>query len=434
MRRSITVKRTAAAAVIAALAISASACSSSKSAGAAKAAADPAAVKGTVTWWDTSDATNEAPNYKPVIDAFQAKYPNIKVNYVNVPFSDAKDKFKTAAQSGNGAPDVLRADVGWTPAFAQLGYLQPLDGTPALANDSDYMPGPYASDHYNGKIYGVPQVTDTLALIYNKDLFAKAGITTPPKTWADLKTDGLAVKAKTGANGVFVNAASYFLMPFLYGEGADLVDVAGKKITVNNATAVKAVGIAQDLVSSGAAVTDVTKDGYNNMQTAFKDGKVAAVINGPWSTADDLKGSAFSTASNLGIAPVPAGSVKAGAPTGGHNLVVYAGSKNLDATYLFVAYLNNAQNQATIAAKNNVLPTRTSAYSDPQVSGNPVLSAFADPLKISVGRPPLAGASDLFTPLDTDYQKIMGGQASAQDALNDAATQFQQILPDFSKS
>ena len=50
------------------------------------------------------------------------------------------------------------------------------------------------------------------------------------------------------------------------------------------------MGIAQDLVKSGAAVTDVTKDAYNNMQTAFKDGKVAAVINGPWSTADDLLG------------------------------------------------------------------------------------------------------------------------------------------------
>lgn len=437
MRRSITAKRSAAAAVIAALALAASACSSSKSSsgsGGAKAAADPSQVSGTVTWWDTSDATNEAPNYQPLIKAFEAKYPNIKVNYVNVPFSDAKDKFKTAAQSGSGAPDVLRADVGWTPAFAQLGYLQPLDGTPALADDSDYMAGPYASDHYNGHIYGVPQVTDTLALIYNKALFTQAGITTPPKTWADLKADGLAIKAKTGKDGVFLNSASYFLLPFIYGEGGDLVDVANKKITVNDAKALAGVGVAQDLIKSGAAVTDVTKDAYNNMQTAFKDGKVAAVINGPWSTADDLSGTAFSDATNLGIATIPAGSVKAGAPTGGHNLVVYAGSKNLSASYLFVAFLNSAANQATIAAKNHVLPTRTSAYADPQVSGDKVLSAFADPLKVSVGRPPLAGASDLFTPLDTDYQKILGGQASAQDALNDAATQFLQILPDFSKS
>ena len=434
MRRSITAKRSAGIAAIAALALAASACSSGKSSGGSAAKTDPAAVKGTVTWWDTSDATNEAPNYQPIIKAFQAKYPNITVNYVNVPFSDAKDKFKTAAQSGSGAPDVLRADVGWTPAFAQLGYLQPLDGTPALADDSDYMAGPYASDHYNGKIYGVPQVTDTLSLLYNKDLFAKAGITTAPKTWDELKTDALQIKAKTGANGAFLNAAGYFALPFIYGEGGDLVDVSAKKITVNDAKALKGVEIAQDLVKSGAAVTDVTKDGYNNMQTAFKDGKVAMVVNGPWSTADDLKGSAFGNADNLGIATVPAGSVKAGAPVGGHNLVVYAGSKNLDASYLFVAFLNNAQNQATIAAKNNVLPTRTSAYADPQVSGNKVLSAFADPLKVAVGRPPLAGASDLFTPLDTDYQAVMGGQKSVQDGLNDAASQFAQILTDFKKS
>jgi arabinogalactan oligomer / maltooligosaccharide transport system substrate-binding protein len=435
MRRSMSVKRGAGIAAVVALALAASACSSSKSSGGSSAAAkDPASVKGTVTWWDTSDATNEAPSYQPIIKAFEAKYPNIKVNYVNVPFADAKDKFKTAAQSGSGAPDVLRADVGWTPAFAQLGYLQPLDGTPALQDDSDYMPGPFASDHYNGKIYGVPQVTDTLTLLYNKDLLAKAGITTAPKTWDELKTDSLQIKAKTGVDGTFLDAASYYLLPFIYGEGGDIIDASAKKITVNDATALKAVGIAQDLIKSGAAVTDVTKDGYSNMQTAFKDGKAAMVINGPWSTSDDLKGSAFSNADNLGIATVPAGSVKAGAPVGGHNLVVYAGSKNLDATYLFVAFLNDAQNQATIAAKNNVLPTRTSAYSDPQVANNKILSAFEGPLKSAVGRPPVPGASDLFTPLDTDYQAILGGQKSAQDGLNDAATQFAQILPDFSKS
>src|SRR5215475_5933765 len=105
-----------AAAVAAAVAIAAAGCSSSS--GSSKASTDPASVSGTVTWWDTSDATNEAPNYKTLISQFEAKYPKIKVNYVNVPFSDAENKFKTAAQSGSGAPDVLRADVGWTPTFA----------------------------------------------------------------------------------------------------------------------------------------------------------------------------------------------------------------------------------------------------------------------------------------------------------------------------
>src|SRR5687768_1788446 len=78
-------------------------------------AAEPA---GTVTWWDTSDATNEAPKFKELIAKFEAKYPKIKVTYVNVPFDQARDKFKTAAASGAGAPDVMRAEVAWTPEFA----------------------------------------------------------------------------------------------------------------------------------------------------------------------------------------------------------------------------------------------------------------------------------------------------------------------------
>lgn len=50
------------------------------------------------------------------------------------------------------------------------------------------------------------------------------------------------------------------------------------------------------------------------MQTAFKSGEVAMMINGPWAVADSYAGDQFKDKSNLGVAPVPAGSAKAGAP------------------------------------------------------------------------------------------------------------------------
>lgn len=110
--------------VAAALALAVTACGNdsgndSGDAGSAPAgSAATAEVSGTVTWWDTSDATNEGPVFQELIKDFEAKYPKIKVEYVNVPFADARDKFKTAAQSGSGAPDVLRTDVGWVAEFA----------------------------------------------------------------------------------------------------------------------------------------------------------------------------------------------------------------------------------------------------------------------------------------------------------------------------
>ena len=116
-------------ALLAALPLALAACSSGgDSAESSPSPANPGDVSGTVVFWDTSDSTNEAPTFKDLIKKFEAEYPNVKVDYQNVPFSEAQNKYKTAAQADN-APDVLRAEVAWTPEFASLGYLLPLTGT-----------------------------------------------------------------------------------------------------------------------------------------------------------------------------------------------------------------------------------------------------------------------------------------------------------------
>jgi arabinogalactan oligomer/maltooligosaccharide transport system substrate-binding protein len=392
-------------------------------------AAEP---EGTVTWWDTSDATNEAPKFKELIKQFEAKYPKIKVTYVNVPFDQARDKFKTAAQSGAGAPDVMRAEVAWTPEFASLGYLQPLDGTAALDKADDYLPGPVGSTKFNGKTYAVPQVTDALALLYNKKLLSEAGIANPPATMAELKDAGLKLKAK-GVDGVYLNPGSYFLLPFIYSEGGDLLDVTNKKVTVNSAEAVKGLQTVQDLIKSGAAAKPAFTDGYNNMQTAFKEGKVAMVINGPWSVADDLSGKAFADKANLGIAPIPAGSSgKAGSPVGGHNYAIYAGSKVIPAAELFVQFMNSAESQAYLAKELGLLPTRVSAYGLPGASDSPIVAAFKPVLEKATTRPAIPEGGSLFQPLDTQYVNVLSGKADAQAGLDAVAAEYKKLLQGWS--
>jgi arabinogalactan oligomer/maltooligosaccharide transport system substrate-binding protein len=422
-------------ALIGAAALTTAACGGSDggSAGAPRSSVDPNSVAGTITWWDTSDATNEAPAYRTLIGRFEAKYPKIKVSYVNVPFSNAENNFKTAAQAGKGAPDVMRADVGWTPTFASLGYLQPLDGTPALAGDGDYLAGAYATDHLNGHVYGVPEVTDTLALLYNKTLFKQAGIANPPATWDELRTDARTIEQKVpGTTGVFVDPDSYYLLPFVYGEGGDYVNAAAKKITISSPAVAQGVATAQQLSAGGVGRTDTSSNGYTNMQNDFKSGKVAMIVNGPWSTADDLKGSAFTDPTSLGVAKVPAGPKGQGGPTGGHNLVVYAGSGNLPADYLFVQFMNSAASQAFVAGKNNTLPTHQAAYSMSEVTGNPLLAAFAGPLQVSKGRPAAAGAGDLFDVITPYYQKIMSNQVSTSEGLGQAQQAAAKYVPGYS--
>jgi arabinogalactan oligomer/maltooligosaccharide transport system substrate-binding protein len=430
MRRGISAVAMAAAIVLGVTACGGGSDSGSGSKGGA--AKDPAAVSGTITYWDTSDAKNEAPAYQALIKDFEAKYPKIKVNYQNVDFTTVEQKFKAAAQSGKGAPDVVRTDVGLIPEYASLHYIAPLDGTAALQDTQDFVTGPLDTTKYDGKTYGVPSVTDTLGLLYNKEIFAKAGIAQPPATWDELIADSATIKQKVpGVAGTYVNPDSYFLFPLLFGEGADLADPAAKKITINSPAAVKAVTEAKKIYDTSSLKVDFAS-AYDNMQTSFKTGKVAMLIQGPWSVGDDLTGSAFKgKESNLGYAPVPAGSSgKALAPTGGHDLAVYQGSRNLDAAYLFTQFMTSSSSQQQIALKNGTLPTRTSAYT-PEVLKNPTIAGFKPIMDTARPRVALPQVGSLFTPLQQEYIKILQGQTSVRSGLDAAAKDFGKLLPGY---
>lgn len=424
MRRGI-----AATALVASLALAATACGGDDS------GSDKSDGPVTITWWDTSNATNEAPTYKALAKEFEAANKNIKVKYVNVPFDQAQNKFDTAAGS-KGAPDLLRSEVGWTPAFAKKGYFLPLDGTEALADQAKFQPSLIKQAQFDGKTYGAPLVTDTLALVYNKALFKKAGIDKAPTTWDELKADAAKIKDKAKVDGYWGSTQAYYAQTFLYGEGTDTVDATAKKITVNSAAAKKAYGTWQSLFSGkGLHKADTTADAYAHIQDAFVNGKVAAIIQGPWEITNFYKGSAFKDKANLGIATVPAGSTgKAGAPTGGHNLSVYAGSDKAHqaAALKFVKFMTSAKSQATIALKNSTLPTRDDAYTA-EVKADPGIAGYQGVLAAAQPRPALPEYSSLWGPLDTELPKIAGGKESLDKGLSNAETAIAKLVPDFSK-
>ncbi|MFE6029720.1 extracellular solute-binding protein [Streptomyces niveus] len=419
MRRGIT-----ATALAATLALAATACGGDEETGGKSASGE---LTGTVTWWDTSTVGSEDKVFKKLAEDFEAKHKGVDVKYVNVPFGEAQNKFKNAAGSGSGAPDVIRSEVAWTPEFADLGYLAPLDGTAALKDEKDFVPQAAASTKYDGKTYAVPQVIDSLGIFYNKKLFKDAGVEVPT-TIDELKTVSKAIKDKTGKTGMYLRGDdAYWFLSFLYGEGGDLVDAKGKTVTVDSPAGVKAMEVVKDLVDSGAAKTDAT-DGWENMQAAFKGGDVAMMINGPWAIADTYAGPQFKDKANLGVAPVPAGSAGQGAPQGGHNLAVYAGSKNLDASYAFVEYMSSAESQAKITTELNLLPTRTSVYSQPDVAKNEIVGFFKPVVDKAIERPWIPETGSLFAPLVTEYTKVLTGQTTPEKGVKTTGDSYRKLL------
>ncbi|MER6599772.1 extracellular solute-binding protein [Streptomyces parvus] len=419
MRRGIT-----ATALVAALALAATACGSDDESGGSKSSGE---LSGTVTWWDTSSVGSEDKVFKKLAEGFEKKHPKVDVKYVNVPFGEAQNKFKNAAQAGDGAPDVIRSEVAWTPDFANLGYLAPLDGTAALKDQDDFLKQAVASTKYEDKTYAVPQVIDSMGIFYNKKMFKEAGVEVPANL-DDLKTVAKKIKDKTGKTGLYLRGDDpYYFLSFLYGEGGDMVDAGSKSVTIDKPEGVKAFKAVKELVDDGTAKTDAS-DGWENMMQAFKNGDVAMMINGPWAVADTLTGSEFTDKDNLGVAPVPAGSAAQGAPQGGHNLAVYAGSKNLDASYAFVEYMTSVDSQATAAGELNLLPTRTSAYAKKEAVNSEIVGFFKPVVETAVERPWIPEGGSLFEPLRVEYTKVLTGQTTPEKAAKATGDSYRKLL------
>src|SRR5579875_2047540 len=251
-----------------------------------------------LTFWYTEGQT-EAPAILKLVSDFNASHPNIQVTAQYVDFGSAHDKFANAAKAGTGAPDIIRTDIAWTSEFAKDGYLLNLDGK-IDGGTSDFLPAPLAYNMYNGHLWGVPEVTDFIALYYNKAL-----VPNPPTTLADLRTMAKQLTNKSkGIYGFATQGGSYFVTPFIFADGGGLVSDDGKTIYINDPQSVSGFQHLLDMIKDGSVQPIDFKNGYTNADEGFKAGKVAMIANGPWQATDLMSGSAFqgANAANFGVA------------------------------------------------------------------------------------------------------------------------------------
>jgi arabinogalactan oligomer/maltooligosaccharide transport system substrate-binding protein len=385
------------------------------------------ADSGKVVFWDTS-GPNEHPVFEKAAKDCAAKG-GYTVDVQQVSFDQALANYKTAAQGGQG-PDVLRSDVGWVAQLAQNGLITDLTDTDAAKDTSDFLDGPLGSTRYNGKTYAVPQVTDTLALLYNKKMLADAGVQ-PPATWDELKADAPKLG---GANAIFLNNDAYYALPFIYGAGGDLLDVQNKKIVVNSAQNVQALQTAKGLLDAKAATTALDQaNSYNNMKAAFSAGQVAMEIDGPWTVVDLLKGDAFKDPANLGVAVLPGVTAgKGSGPIGGHDYVVRQGTKAKTSSVKFIQCMSSTESQVSISKQLGLLPTRKSAYDSPDVKSQANVTAFEPAIKQAHARPWVPAGAQLFDQLKIDYAYVLSGQKDAKTALDEVAKTYKdQVVTDY---
>src|SRR5215207_5256385 len=197
----------------------------------------PESTEGTIQYWNVGP-TEPDPQitkdlYQEFQDTFARYYPNITLENQNVGYNDMLDKIRTAA-AGGAAPDVAKMPILWGVEFAARGDTSEVTLEEFGWTAEQFWPGALKSVTWDGKLYGVPTNNETMAFIWNKQIFADAGLDpeSPPATWADVVAYSNQIKQETGKNGygmvAKVNAGNtpFRFMPVMWAYGGSALDEA----------------------------------------------------------------------------------------------------------------------------------------------------------------------------------------------------------------
>ncbi len=383
---------------------------------------------------DFEPATPEAGKawWADVIKQFEATHPGVKVvlEEAHGGFSDSENKMALLFRSKSSAPDVVGlADLNLG-QWVSTGYLLPIDKYLATADWwKGFNPQLKAAETVNGHVYAVSQGTNVYGLLYDKTLFAKAGIPTPwePKTWADVLDASKKLKAispaiyplwiQTGTSqgtfGVFAGPGN-----FLAGSSDPTVFTDDGKWVVDSKGLRETIQFYKDAAAAG--VLPPTSQIMDTMAEAsppalMPEHKIGICLAGNW--FPELWTKALSSpywadaASDIGIAPLPTingGGAGSATMIGGWTLAIGSGTKHPDLAW---DLLNLAQSRKNMLEADKAIALVA-----------PVPEYTKDPEYLSVSpafRPEFAKISlnAQIAPLDPNYSVWAQGFLTATQAV-----------------
>src|SRR5215469_4256443 len=179
-------------AVAAAAATALAACSSGGSSSTSSNSSSSSA-KVTLSWWNNANTQPLLGVFQNVIKQFEATHPNITIT--NVPMQNELFKTKiTPALRGSAPPDIFQQwGSGQQATQVQTGKLADISSD--VSAWIGQLGTPATEWQTNGKWYGVPYDLHVVGFWYRKDLFSKAGISTPPTSIPQLESDDAALRA-----------------------------------------------------------------------------------------------------------------------------------------------------------------------------------------------------------------------------------------------
>ncbi|MGC4944069.1 ABC transporter substrate-binding protein [Kribbella sp. DT2] len=337
----------------------------------------------------------------------------------------------TAGLAAGSYPDVAYifgsdlASITRSPQVADLtGRLQ-LDAV---------WPAAKAAITVKDKVRAAPALLDSLCVVYNKKLFAAAGLPAPKAGWT--WDDFVATAAKltdpgkgvfgTGWPGVGDEDTVWRLWPMIWDLGGDVVTEDGKKVGFEQ-VGEQALATLDKLRTDKSLYVD-PKPGGEQLYQVFLGGRMGMVATGPWQLPDILDRKL-----DYGVVPLPSYSGKAVTISGPDTWTVFDnGSARTKAATEFVGWMLDAKQDVRWDLEGGSLPLSTTTAALPEWKKHATetngLQVFVDALETARVRPTITAYPQISEHLGTAIVSVLLGKKSPADALKECVEQSNAVL------
>ena len=369
--------------------------------------------------YGTGPANSTTKYWDAIASAFHKANPSITVTVQTVNWTDFPNKVQTLVQNKQ-FPDILEGDTA--PQFAQSQLLYKDSSVLSPSVLANMMPTFLKDGQYQGTDYGIPFTTSTRALYYNKKIFAAAGISSPPQTWAQLQSDAAAIKAKgyigygmpLGSEEAQAEALLWFL-----GNGGGYVNSSGN-YAINSAQNVQALQFMSGLAKAGDTQPSPGTTDRKDVWAQFAQGRIGMVLGSPAvipiiQAAGVLKPSDYSTAN------VPGHRAPLASTLGVHDdIVAFNTGGHQAAIKKFLDFVYQDKYQLQFDNEYDLLPATQSAAA--AMAKNSMFAAFLKNIPQSVNYPSKTSWTTVENQIKTTLgQAITGNPQTILNAIQQTA-------------
>jgi multiple sugar transport system substrate-binding protein len=385
------------------------------------------------------------PDIQKEVDLFTKKYPAIKVKVVNAGQGEPQyTKLRTALKAGTGAPDVAQIEFQYIPTFSLTKSLVDLRPYGAEALKDKFVDWTWNQvKGQNGEIWGYPQDTGPMGMLYRADLFEKYGIEVP-KTWDDFADAARKLHAadpKVYLTNLASNQNGAWMALMWQAGSKPFTNTGPESVTVNlNDEVAKKLGTYWGgLVKEGVVSAD--PDFTDAWYQALNKGKYATWLTAAWGPVF-LQSSAASTKGKWRAAPLPqwdAGKQVSG-NWGGSTSAVVTGTKNPIAAAKFAEFLNtDPESTKKFAGEQFLFPATKALLADSSFTGqkpefyggqtvNQVFSDISDTVDTQFQWPPFLDQ------VVNDWDETVGKSFADKTDTGAALDQWQTRVTDYAKN